>query len=117
MIEDLHGVFLILSWGANPNSIDDDGNTPLLWLAKYGKISTDGDIFRLLVRFGARVDIFDPVTRDGIFHIFAKNEIHDLGLLFALYQPGRTLIPFMVNSGGITPYSVSFPYSNPRCLL
>lgn len=33
-IGDILAVFLLLHWGADPNSLDADGYTPLLWMIK-----------------------------------------------------------------------------------
>jgi ankyrin repeat protein len=102
---DLNGLFLLLHWAANPNTLDDNGNTPLLWLVK--NISTSGhvEMARLLVKYGADVMIRDN-NGDTVMHILAKNPEADLSLSFAVYQAGKTTIPTVANNAGLVAYSV-----------
>ena len=98
-------MFLLLHWAANPNTLDDDGNTPLLWLVKNISSSGHVEMARLLVKYGADVMIRDN-SGDTVMHILAKSPEADLSLSFAVYQAGKTTIPSVTNDAGLVAYSV-----------
>ena len=55
---DINAVFLLLNWGADPDSVDHAGDSPLLWLVRTCCDSRSGqqtavEIIKLLIRFGA----------------------------------------------------------------
>lgn len=53
-LDDVNAVFLLLSWGAPPDTLDQDGLTPLLWLLQTNSCAASViEMVRLLLRFGA----------------------------------------------------------------
>src|SRR5712675_1406726 len=77
---DLEVAFLLLDKGADPNSRDDEGGSPLHKVSKVGHLlGTQAilEIMRLLLKFGANVDVRD----DGGFtplHIASVNGHRDV---------------------------------------
>ncbi len=105
--EDLQGIYLLLYWGANPDTVDNDGNTPLLWLVKSEYTAEKAAMMCLLVKFGASVLAQDNGSLEGIFHVFAKKKSVNLSIAFFLFQQGASNIPSLTNSSGRTPLAVS----------
>jgi ankyrin repeat protein len=105
---------LLLSWGANPDTLDDEGNTPLLWMVKnynrdvaHGPFSNSKyEIIRFLVKFGSNLLIQDKHSGDSVLHILARSDKTNLSLMFFLFQSGKSQLPFLTNSAGLTPYKV-----------
>lgn len=69
---DINAVFLLLNWGANPNSVDRAGDSPLLWLVRTCCESRSGqqtnlEIIKLLIRFGANPTYQNQVCRSYIY--------------------------------------------------
>lgn len=55
---------VLLEAGANPNAVDRDAQTPLMYASGYGY----EDVVRLLVQHGANVDLKDKVSRTALMH-------------------------------------------------
>ncbi len=124
----MNGVFLLLSYGANPNSLDNDGNTPLLYLVKAlhsqkasghdnSMYNRSLDMIKMLLMFGADVTIQDFKDKNTVVHLLAKGNLSDaMSLAFYLYQAGASHFPSIQNSEGTTPYKVSFIqcHENPK---
>lgn len=116
-IADVNGAFLLLSYGANPNSVDNDGNTPLLFLVKslqsqkvvgQDQYNRNLDIIRILLMFGADVTIQDLKDKNSVMHILAQSKLSDvMSIAFYLYQAGASHFPSIQNNDGATPYKVS----------
>lgn len=111
LIGDINGAFLLLHWGASPDTTDNHGDTPLLWLLKNKGSATDSstsELIRLLLRFGA--DAAHPDEADGntALHAIAmtKKKV-DLRTAFVLYQAVGPSAKLLQNKSGLTPYSVS----------
>lgn len=108
----LSGAFLVLSAGADPNTTDNNGDTPLYWLLrKYsGAPNRDYlDMLRLLMRFKSSVTI---TAKDGCnaLHILAAYTGANLDLASAhlIYEAGESFMLEKKNGEGMTPYDVSF---------
>lgn len=97
----------MLHWGANPNTLDNDGDTPLLFLMRGDYSSLKGEIARLLVRFGADVTVQDRDKANSVFHLLSRQKNVDLSLALFLYQTGSSQIPLLKNANGLTPYEQS----------
>jgi ankyrin repeat protein len=114
ILGDVNGCYLLLSWGAHPDTLDDEGNTPLLWVIKHYHRDVKHDplpnskneIIRLLVKFGSNLLILDKQLGDSILHILAKSDKTNLSLLFFLFQSGKSQLPLLTNCAGLTPYKV-----------
>jgi hypothetical protein len=109
---DINAVYLLLNWGANPNSTDETGNSPLFSLLIGELTPLKSEMIRLLVRFGADVLIENQENKDTIFHILARKQHVDLSLFLDLYQFGKNQIPFMRNNQSLTPYTQSIHSEN-----
>ncbi|RYG66723.1 ankyrin repeat domain-containing protein [archaeon] len=69
-LQDVNGAYLLLCWGANPNSEDDDGLSPLLYLVKTQEPNaTTVEMIRILLRFDADVTKTDREGEYGnLYH-------------------------------------------------
>jgi len=112
----LNGVFLLLNAGGDPNSIDNNGDTPLYWLLRRycGAPNREYlDMLRLLIRFKASVTV---VSKDGCnaLHILAGYSGANLDMASAhlLYEAGDQSTLEMKNVMGKTPYDVSIDMIN-----
>ena len=68
----LDTVQLLLSLGADPNSKDAGGHTPLYSLANEGNVTGAGQVARVLVQAGADVDAHDGVKHCTPLHMAAR---------------------------------------------
>lgn len=103
----MNAVFLLLAWGANPNSVNRSGDSPLLWLIKNKRGKSNLELVKLLIRFGAN-PTYQNQCDDGncALHVLSTMRRVDLSLAFLLYKaagPGGALI---ANAKGINPYNV-----------
>ena len=62
-------LFFLLHRGADPNSVDGRGDTPIAWLIKHRQGKTLLRPLRLLLRFGASVSYTDPITQNNALHL------------------------------------------------
>lgn len=106
----LTGTFLLLNAGADPNTVDNNGDTPLYWLLrKYSGAPNREylDMLRLLIRFKASVTI---VAHDGsnALHILAGYSGANLDLASAhlIYEAGDDAMCNAKNNQSKTPYEV-----------
>lgn len=104
------GTFLLLNAGADPNTVDNNGDTPLYWLLrKYSGAPNREylDLLRLLIRFKATVS---TVAHDGCnaLHILAGYSGSNLDLASALliYEAGDDSMCNAKNNQSKTPYEV-----------
>ena len=105
--------FILMSQAkADPNTADNEENTPLLWLMKYGKrlgAPRSVDIIRLLISCGADVTHRDN-NGDTALHIMASNLTSydlDLSIAFLIMQNGGSHLEQMENGVGLTPKGVA----------
>jgi len=106
----LSAAFLILNAGADPNTTDHNGDTPLYWLLRKhcGAPNREYlDMLRLLVRFKSSVTV---TSRDGCnaLHILAGYSGPNLDMASAhlLYESGEDSMLTEKNAKGETPYDV-----------
>eukprot|EP01038_Epipyxis_sp_PR26KG_P011805 gene11805-15797_t len=109
---DINAIFLLLHWGANPNSIDNNGDTSLIWLIKNRSSSSISDIVRLLFRFGADPLCPNPSTGNTALHELAENRSFDLSLAFLIYDRGGNISANIANANGFTPYTQAVHANN-----
>ena len=100
-------MYLLLNWGANPNTSDASGDTPLMWLLKNRTGQSTLEIIRMLLKFGADVRIQNPNDGNNVFHVMASNPKMDLSLAFLVYQAGGAAASSAENRAGLTAYTVS----------
>ncbi len=98
---------MILNWGASPNSVDNGGDTPILWLLKNRHGLSTFEIIRLLIKFGADVRYQNATDGNSALHLIAQNKSNvDFSLAFSLYQAGGGGVAGLENKAGLTPYTV-----------
>ncbi len=91
---DSNAVFLLLFWGANSNSVDTDGNTPLMWLlknrARDGATLSDQyvDVIRMLIKFDSNPATFSGSRSDG------NGPLHLLGKLSVVCRRSSGILRF-----------------------
>lgn len=106
-------VCLLLLGGADPNSKNAQGETPLLWAAKQRDNLISIDVIRLLLKFGASVGALEAAgERGNVLHIMASkpNDEVDLylSLLFCQQCDGARGESALTSrdANGLTPYKV-----------
>ena len=109
---DVNAVFLLLNWGASPDSTNKDGDTPLLWLLKSKTIKAGNptqELIKLLLRFGAGTLTQNAVDGNSPLHVLvtAPAANIDLRTAFLLYVAAGKAGKELTNNDGLTPYSVS----------
>ncbi len=104
---DINAVFLLLNWGASPNTIDNGGDTHFLWLLKNRRGQYTFEIIRLLIKFGADVRFQNAADGNAALHLIAQSKTADFSLAFLIYQAGRGAGVSIENKVGLTPYTVS----------
>jgi palmitoyltransferase len=105
----LHAALVLLNSGANPNSVDMHGDTPLYVLLRRPTSIQSHDMIRLLLRFKASVNIKTNIG-DTAMHIIAAGgfnfEVYRSQLIYCsgnVIENLKTL-----NNEQLTPYDVSF---------
>ena len=113
----MNGTFLLLTWGANPDSRDGSGDTPLLWLIKNKPMTTGSatqEIIKMLLQFGASPTLDNGEDGNSPLHVLHTVKKPDLRTCFIIYAATAGAGKWLKNKNGLTPYSVSsmFPYNN-----
>jgi ankyrin repeat protein len=105
-IGDLEMIFLLLSWGANPNTFNEAGDTPILSLLKEDRPPIH--IIRLLLRMGADVGIQNPVNGNTpLHHICLKRNQYKPEVIFLMFNAtGSDSAQLKENNYHQTPYQV-----------
>ena len=85
-------LFFLLHHGADPNSVDGRGDTPISWLIKHRQGKTLLRPLRLLLRFGASVSYTDPVTQNNALHLAVLATDMDYRSALLIHQVGHTLL-------------------------
>jgi len=98
-------VLYLLDKGADPNTLDALGQTPVHWLLKNRTGKQLARPLRLLLRFGASVTYSDPVTQNTALHICVLVPDIDYRSAMLIHQVG-TSSPQIVAR---TPYVKSSP--------
>lgn len=113
--EQLYAVLLLLNAGADVNTADNNGDTPLYWLLrKYSASPTYEflDLQRLLLRFNASVT---HRAKDGCnaLHILAlAGKGIDLGSALLVYKAGNEAMVESKNADGLTPKEIAVKNKN-----
>ena len=105
MLGSVELVFLLLVRGANPNSLNSSGDTPLHWLLKNEHDYFD--VLRLLLHFGADVLQPDGDCSNTALHICAAHKKMNLYTLFMIFQAGAHGALKIKNSYGLLPVQVN----------
>lgn len=131
----VNAAFILLNAGADPNTVDKNGDTPLYWvLKKYIREPThDGiEMLRLLLRFKASVTHIAADGGNAIHILAAAPAPLDMSMAHLIYLAGDDAMLEVKNRDSCTPYNVctvchapvyavciasSSPYSHHDCLL
>ena len=109
-IGDVNGAFLLLTWGANPDTQDNYGDTPLIWLLKNKPLalgSTGHELVKMLLRFGASPTLANSADGDTPLHLLCYTKKPDLRACFIVYTAAGAQGKAITNKKGLTPYTVS----------
>lgn len=104
----LHASLLLLSAGADVNTVDNFGNTPLYWLLRQGRNNSSTEslnIQRLLLRFNASVSHKANDGNNGLHLLAASGRDVDLGTAFSLCMVDDDAIEAR-NTVNLTPSQV-----------
>lgn len=126
-------LYILLHWGADPNTTDSAGDSALHVLTKSLPTLTASSILpsaaevdaaadaaaatrsavRLLIKFGANPCMVDS-HKDTAVHVMAKlSGYEDLAVAFDLYQqPGAEKVRLAENADGHTPYKLATRCNN-----
>ena len=98
-------VFLLLSHGAKVDTVDNDGDTSLLWCLKN---RASNDMIRLLLEFGAEASFADADGNTAM-HLFAQQGNNDMDMVTinALYMAGAKSCILVKNKAGSYPHEVN----------
>lgn len=103
---DMNGAFLLLSWGANPNTEDNNGICSLLWLIQNNNTSKGFEMIKLLIQFGANVTCTEPRSKNTLLHFLAQGKKFDLIQAFYLYHNNPPFFQQVTNAAGQGVYKV-----------
>lgn len=103
-------VFLLLSSNADPNSLNETGDTPLLAIIKSEYPPVE-DIIKLLIRFGADVNAKEPITNNTVFHLVNDKNI-PVNIIMHLSSVSPKSPYTIKNSSQLTAAQVSFIFFN-----
>lgn len=103
---DMKAVFLLLYWGADPNTPDKSGDTPLLWLLRNRGGTPTSDTIRLLLRFGADATYQNPNDGYSALHLLCCKKKVDKSLAIAVYKASGYSMTSATDSNGWTPHTV-----------
>eukprot|EP00981_Chlorochromonas_danica_P007082 scaffold1551_cov164-Ochromonas_danica.AAC.10 len=113
----LHIVYMLLQAGANANTIDSQGDTPLYWLLKHDTGHQSIDIQRLLLRFHASVTLRGHEDRVALHYIAESGRKLDLQSAFLIYMANYSNAVIGAKSAhGLTPYETAWKTRNPSAL-
>lgn len=105
----MNAAFLLLHWGANVETTDLNGDTPLLWLIRNKSTvpgTTAHEIIKLLLRFGASTLASNPADGNNALHVLVTLPKIDLKTSFLLYQAAGPTGKLAMNKNNLTPYQV-----------
>lgn len=108
-IGDVNGAFLLLTWGANPDTTDNDDDTPLTWLLKNKPTATGTayqELVKLLLRFGATPAAKHGADGNTALHVMVKTKV-DPKTAFLVYEAAGPAAKAITNNHGMTAYTVS----------
>lgn len=108
-VGDVNGAFLILSWGADPDTRDASGDTPLLWLIKNKPLAIGSsalELIKMLIRFGANPTLDNGVDGNSPLHVLCTVKGADIRACFIIYQASGPASKTAKNNNGLNPYSV-----------
>lgn len=115
----IHAAFMLLNANANPDTVDQYNDTPILWLLKNRNIKHDLDsleIIRLLISFHADVSHAGKGGNNAL-HVLAPI-MRDLNLHTALllYESGKDRAVQGRNEFGKTPWQLAWSVKNLKLL-
>lgn len=102
----LEMLFLLLSSGADPNTLNDVGDTPLMSIINGNEFN--GEMIRLLLRMGADVTIQNPSNGNNALHAICQKK-HKAALSVAFLiatAPGADTAAEAQNHNNSTPWQV-----------
>jgi hypothetical protein len=106
---DVNGAFLVLTWGANPDSRDNNGDTPLLWILRNKPLGTGSaaqELIKMLLRFGASPTLDNGTDGNSPLHVLAVTKKPDMKVCFLIYTAAGAVGKSVTNKEGLTAYSV-----------
>jgi hypothetical protein len=102
MSDDLNMLYLLLAVGCDPNTLSQQGDTPLMLSLQQTPPSME--ILRLLVSFGSDVSIANPYTANNALHIISQKKGVNVKALHLLYTANNAMIARqMKNQSGSIP--------------
>lgn len=105
----VNAAFILLNAGADPNTVDNNGDTPLYWvLKKYTREPTNEgiELLRLLIRFKASVTHLSGDGGNSLHILAAAPQPMDLATAHLIYLAGSDAMLDVKNSENCTPYEV-----------
>jgi ankyrin repeat protein len=103
---DLNCAFLLLHWGANPNNVDNMGDSPLMWIIKNRTAKVAAEFVGLLLKFGAN-PLLPDIHKDTALHLMAEDRNFDASIAFVLYRAAGPTVISVENRNGMSIFKVS----------
>ena len=107
----MNTLYFVLHHGADPNSVDGRGDTPIAWLIKNRQGKSLLRPLRLLLRFGASVSHTDPITQNNALHLAVLAADMDFRSALLLHQADVNVI-VAKNTAGLTPWNLATHRTN-----
>jgi palmitoyltransferase len=105
---DINMIFLLLHFGADPNSVDSNGDTPMLWLLRHETGRRLMYPLQILIGFGGDVSLRNPTSLNNGLHLVAKAPEITRRTAFLVHQAGyKSGIVLAKNRDNLTPYKVA----------
>mmetsp|Transcript_27769 Transcript_27769/g.61492 ORF Transcript_27769/g.61492 Transcript_27769/m.61492 type:complete len:609 (+) Transcript_27769:163-1989(+) len=112
-----NGAFVLLEEGADPNTLDANGDTPMHWLLRRPVGNIALDMLRLLLRFNASVTLRATLDGNNALHLICFNseaEPYPAELVYFAAAASAEL-PLLLESAndlGLTPYHAAVNSKN-----
>lgn len=110
--------FLLLHKGANPNTVDSNGDTPLLWLVRNENAIERRKLIRLLISFHATVGAVNQRDGNNGLHLLVLKEhgFFDIMLAEDLYKAAKDTLMSVKNKDGLDPLQLAYKTKNSLAL-
>lgn len=102
----LNNVFLLLYSGANPNTVDLNNETPLIWLLRNDPNNNGIEMIRLLIKFKADVLYRDREGNNALHILALDSKNFDYYKAFIIYSVNPDIIAKEENNEGKTVHQV-----------